>query len=78
MLTSEFSSTYAASIAPAKIILKAGIGEEAVREMLAQGLEAAKGARSRLTRFDSKPTKSKSQVLEQRPEFIGSLTTGAN
>ena len=51
MLALEYSPAYAASIAPARIVTCAGVTEEEVREMLAQGLNAALGAQSRLTRF---------------------------
>jgi len=52
MLALEYSPSYAASVAPAKIVPCAGTTAEEVREMLAQGLNAARGAQSRLLRFD--------------------------
>jgi hypothetical protein len=42
MLTSELSPANAAFIAPAKIVPCAGSTDEQVREMLAQGINAAR------------------------------------
>ena len=52
MLSLEYSPTYAASIAPARIIACPGAPAEVVRELLAQGLNAARGVQSRLLRFE--------------------------
>jgi hypothetical protein len=71
MLTSELSPAYAASIAPAKIIPCPGATAEQVREMLAQGLNAARGVQSRMARFSARPDEAaRAQLWNLGPEYV--------
>jgi hypothetical protein len=70
MLALEYSPAYAASITPAKIVTCPGTTDEEVREMLAQGLNAALGAQSRLLRFDGAPDEvARAAFWNNGPEF---------
>lgn len=66
----EYSPAYAASIAPAKIIPCPGALAPEVRELLAQGLNAARGVQSRFVRFQKQATDAEQANLwNNGPEY---------
>lgn len=60
---SEYSAAYAASIVKAKIVVCPGVTADEVRELLAQALDASRGAQSRLNRLQAKPTEADRAAL---------------
>lgn len=71
MLSLEYSPTYAASIAPARIIACPGAPAEVVRELLAQGLNAARGVQSRLLRFERAADEAaRANLWNSGPEYV--------
>ncbi|MCB1714541.1 MAG: hypothetical protein KDK05_05335 [Candidatus Competibacteraceae bacterium] len=66
----EYSPAYAASIAPAKIIPSPGAPAPEVRELLAQGLNAARGVQSRFIRFQKQATDAdRANLWNTGPEY---------
>lgn len=68
---SEYSAAYAASIVKAKIVTCSGVTVDETRELLAQALDASRGAQSRLSRLQAKPTEADRAALwNGGPEHI--------
>jgi hypothetical protein len=71
MRMSTLSPAYATSVAQAKIVTCAGATDEQVREMLAQALNAARGAQSRMARFGARPDEAARALLwNNGPEHV--------